>query len=308
MILCSKIAFLNVLTQLLNTKQIVEATYYVPDSTALDMKRGMNMKLTDRVKFNEYGQLVHEVGTINTASSMSNAQIHSYCPSLDPLAYTTSLLDGIDGYDNPVDRYVNTCLKKDTTLNAIYDFIIKQPPRDGNGERIIVYEHYQSLWEFGYVIAEYLSTYFGFDIIYLDRIYNQYIRGEKKYFGNKENARKTIQVCQDRELVNGVTNAMSGTFGMNVSYSSDETLNSLTVYLNCLKWEKLKRLYELLFPNEPLPNGSYTETRMREILTGKLMDRCRSMFGGNNDFPNTGVIPSDYEEAINDMDDLKYMY
>ena len=298
LILCSKIAFLNVLKELLNTKQIVEATYYVPDSSSLDMRRGTNIKLTDRVKFNEYGQLVHETGTMNP--TVSAVEIHSYCPSLDPLAYSTTLLDGMDNYDNPTDRYAAS-LKKDSTLNAIYDFLIKQPPRNGNGERIIVYEHYQSLWEFGFIIAEYLSTYFGFDIIYLDRMYNQYIRGEKKYYGNHENARKTIQICQDRELVTAVTNSMAGSFGL------DENLSNLKVFLNCLTWEKLKRTYELLFPNEPLPRGNYTESRLREIISGKLSESVGNMFGNN--FPSSlGVVPMDYEEAINDMDDLKYMY
>lgn len=297
MILCSKVAFLNVVKELLSTKQLVEATYYVPDSSSLEIKRGMNMKLTDRVKFNEFGQLVHETGYLNQNTTISSVEIHSYCPSLDPLAFSTSLLEGTDNYKNPEDRYAAS-LKKDSTLNAIYDFLIKQPPRSGNGERIMIYEHYRSLWEFGFIIAEYLSTYFGLDIIYIDRIYNPYIKGNKKYYGNEENMKKTIQVCSDRELVSAVTNAMSGTFGL------DENLSNITVFLNCLKWNKLKRLYELLFPDEPLPIGNYTETRMREILAGKLSDRSSNIFKNSS----LGIVPMDYEKAINDMDDLKYMY
>lgn len=302
MILCSKICFLNVLTQLLSTKQLVEATYYVPDSTSLEMKRGLNMNLVSQVKFNEYGQIVKQnIDDSKVNGTVSSVEIHSYCPSLDPLAFTTSLLDGTDNFATPADRYVAS-LKKDSTLQAIYEWIIKQPPQNGNGERIIVYEHYQSLWEFGHIIAEYLSTYFGFDIIYLDRIYNQYIRGEKKYFGNTENVKKTIQICQDRELVTAVTKSMSGTVGY------DEDLNNLSVFLGCLKWNKLKRLYELLFPNEPLPVGNYTETRLREILKGKLTECAGNIFN-TSQYSSCGIVPSnEYIEAINDLDDLRYMY
>lgn len=302
MILCSKICFLNVLTQMLNVKQLVEATYYIPDSTSLEMKRGSSMSLTNQVKFNEYGQLVKQIGAVNTNKTLSSVEIYSYCPSLDPLAFTTSLLDGVETkHMTPAERYVSS-LKKDSTLQAIYEWIIKQPPMNGNGERIIVYEHYESLWDFGHIIAEYLSTYFGFDIIYLDRIYNQYIRGEKKYYGNADNAQKTIQVCQDRELVSGVTRSMSG------SYGGDETLNNLSVFLGCLKWNKLKRLYELMFPHEPLPPANYTESRLREILRGKLSECAGNILNNISPYSSLGVVPSEYEDAINDMDDLHYMY
>jgi len=302
MILCSKIAFLNVLSQMLSTKELVEATYYVPDSSILEAKRGTAMKLTDRVKFDEAGRLVHERGYINNTMS-TYVQIHSYCPTLDPLAYTTSLLDNVNLKDaTPEERYVAS-LKSDDALYKIYEWMILQPPEKGNGEMIIVYENYQSLWEFGHIVAEYLSTYFGFDIIYLDRIYNQYIRGNKRYFGNKKNAQKTIKICYDRKLVNGVVNAMAGSAG------DDGLLNNLSIYLATLKWEKLRRTYELLFPNEPLPVGNYTESRLREILEGKLNRRASNLFGSPYEEEIGGVIPTEYEDAIDDnMDDLKYMY
>jgi hypothetical protein len=95
---------------------------------------------------------------------------------------------------------------------------------------------------------------------------------------------------------------MAGSFGL------DENLNNLKIFLNCLTWEKLRRTYELLFPNEPLPRGTYTESRLREIISGKLSESVVNMLGNNNFSSNLGVVPMDYEEAINDMDDLKYMY
>lgn len=307
MILCSKIAFLNVLKELMTTKEIVESTYYVPDSSCLNSNRGRNMKLMDRVKFNEYGQIVREEGYVNT--TISSVELYSYCPTLDPLSYNTSLMEGIDNFENPVERYVETCLKKDRALTSVYEFLIKQPPRSGNGERIIVYEHYDSLWQFGHAIAEYLSTYFGFDIIYLDRIYNPYIRGKKKYIGNPDNAKKTIKICRDRELVQGTINALAG---WGAGFGSDENLNNITIYLNGLKWEKLQRLYELLFPDEPLPADYYTESRLREILKGKINDNARNMVHPYDNNESIGVVPMDYQEAIDSiddsMDDLHYMY
>lgn len=308
MILCSKVAFLNVLKELMTTQQILEATYYVPDSTCMSSNRGRNMKLMDRVKFNEYGQIVHEKGYVNT--TISSVELYSYCPTLDPLSYSTSLMEGLDKYSSRVERYVETNLKKDRSLNAVYDFLIKQPPRGGNGERIMIYEHYESLWEFGHAIAEYLSTYFGFDIIYLDRIYNPYIRGKKKYIGNPDNAKRTIEICRDRELVQGTINSLAG---WGAGFGIDENVSNIDIYLNGMKWEKLQRLYELLFPDEPLPADYYTESRLREILKGKIIDKTRNMVHPYDDNESIGVVPMDYQDAIDSavddsMDDLHYMY
>ena len=96
------------------------------------------------------------------------------------------------------------------------------------------------------------------------------------YSGNAENAKRLIEYLSKKEIEEQFDNVNtlfdSGDFG------SDEPLNNLNTLLYDKNFPELLRIYQTLFPNEPLPAGNYTESRMREIIAGKLIDRNRNKF------------------------------
>ena len=51
MILCSKIAFLNVLTQLMDYDTLLGSTYYTPDAGIMASSRGRAVNLGETYKF-----------------------------------------------------------------------------------------------------------------------------------------------------------------------------------------------------------------------------------------------------------------
>ena len=279
MILCSKIAFLNVLTQLMDYDTLLGSTYYTPDAGIMAQSRGKAVNLGETFKFDETGSLVQEVTNLS-GSTMTQFNIYSYCPTLDPLVFSNHISFDIAGANTQEEIFINS-LKKDDSLLAVYKWFVKQVPDNDASMRILMYENHKTLWKYGAIIADYMSSMFGFDVIYIDRIYNPHIPGNKMYSGNAENARRLIEYLSKKEIEEQFNN-VNTLFGSG-EIGSDEPLNNLNTLLFDKNFPELLRIYQTLFPNEPLPAGNYTETRMREIITGKLIERNRYVFANDTD-------------------------
>lgn len=279
MILCSKIAFLNVLTQLMDYDTLLGSTYYTPDAGIMAQSRGKAVNLGETFKFDETGALVQETTNLS-GSTMTQFNIYSYCPTLDPLVFSNHISFDIAGANTQEEIFINS-LKKDDSLLAVYKWFVKQVPDNDASMRILMYENHKTLWKYGAIIADYMSSMFGFDVIYIDRIYNPHIPGNKMYSGNAENARRLIEYLSKKEIEEQFNN-VNTLFGSG-ELGSDEPLNNLNTLLFDKNFPELLRIYQTLFPNEPLPAGNYTETRMREIITGKLIERNRYVFANDTD-------------------------
>ena len=274
MILCSKIAFLNVLTQLMDYDTLIGSTYYTPDAGIMTQSRGRAVNLGETFKFDESGSLVQETGNLS-GSTMTQFNIYSYCPTLDPLVFSNHISFDIAGVSTQEEMFINN-LKEDKSLLAVYKWFVKQIPDNDASMRILMYENHKTLWKYGAIIADYMSSMFGFDVIYIDRIYNPNIPGNKMYSGNAENAKRLIEYLSKKEIEEQFNN-VNTLFGSG-EYGSDEPLNNLNTLLYDKNFPELLRIYQTLFPTEPLPAGNYTESRMREIIAGKLIDRNRNIF------------------------------
>lgn len=274
MILCSKIAFLNVLTQLMDYDTLLGSTYYTPDAGIMTQSRGRAVNLGETYKFDASGSLVQETGNIS-GSTMTQFNIYAYCPTLDPLVFSNHIAFDIAGANTQEEIFINN-LKTDDSLLAVYKWFVKQVPDNDASMRILMYENHNTLWRYGAIIADYMSSMFGFDVIYIDRIYNPHIPGNKMYSGNAENAKRLIEYLSKKEIEDQFNN-VNTLFGSG-EMGSDEPLNNLNTLLYDKNFPELLRIYQTLFPNEPLPAGNYTESRMREIITGKLIERNRHIF------------------------------
>ena len=254
---------------------LLGSTYYTPDAGIMTQTRGRAVNLGETYKFDEItGAIVQETTNLS-GSTMTHFNIYSYCPTLDPLVFDNHISFDIAGVNTQEEMFINN-LKADKALLQVYKWFVKNVPDNDASMRILMYENHKTLWKYGAIIADYMSSMFGFDVIYIDRIYNPHIPGNKMYSGNAENAKRLIEYLSKKEIEEQFDNVNtlfdSGDFG------SDEPLNNLNTLLYDKNFPELLRIYQTLFPNEPLPAGNYTESRMREIITGKLIDRNRNKF------------------------------
>ena len=121
MILCSKIAFLNVLTQLMDYDTLLGSTYYTPDAGIMAQSRGKAVNLGETFKFDETGSLVQEVTNLS-GSTMTQFNIYSYCPTLDPLVFSNHISFDIAGANTQEEIFVNSLRRNGIHLYRSHGF------------------------------------------------------------------------------------------------------------------------------------------------------------------------------------------
>ena len=273
MIICSQTCFLNVLTQMYKKEVLIDATYYIADVTGQNglgsYSHSDPLMYTDDVqyKYNEDGQLV-QVGGVVSASTLQKYHVHYTSGILNPMSLLTSQRISLDKggkINSPEERFIEV-LKQPVSVSEVYNDLFYHPLR-GNGLQILIYTDDDLCCQFGWIVCEYLSQCFGADIIYLDAMYRKKIAPQSKpqYQGNKKYAIETfLPAVRDRELLEG--------FKMAITHSSyRDCMANLTAKLNSLKWAQLIRLYQLIWVNDPLPPGNYSEEQLKEIIIYKIM-------------------------------------
>ena len=268
MILCSKRVFLNVLSQLLDLKTILNATYYILDSKPA--VGAMAVPWNDdglTPKLNENGELCYDASAAPTLdfsqpSGMTKYFI-KYDDVLNPAPFMTILQAGIhNDYSTPEERYRSQLMSTDTQI-SVYQFLFKEKLQ-GNGLQILIMTDDQSMADFGDTIAQYLSQVFGADITFLDPKYRKGTEGSIEYKGNKEYAKQHIRDLRDAEMLMHFQTAVS-------SAKFGNATNNLMQFLNPMDFEQLIYLYNKIFPNAPLQPGKYTCDHIKRIIVGRVL-------------------------------------
>lgn len=258
MIVTSKRCFLNVLTQVCDANTLLNAAYYIADIQTPDG----TVQLSDRVGYNQDGQLEINSGftEANPPSAITRYNI-AYGSELNPVPYIAEVLNGTDAIDDPRERFRHH-LNTIDTLIATYTLLFKNEPK-GNGLQIVIFSDDMIVREYVGMICEYLAYNFGCDISFIDPMYRPNVMGKPNYTGNKAFAIQNIKDIRDAQLIINFNAAITNSCG-------GANANNLQMYLSPFNVQQLIYLYNLLWPEEPLPPDNYNSEHMRNIIVGKV--------------------------------------
>ena len=301
MIFTSKRCYLNILTQLMSKDKLINANYYL-----LDQENNINQ--LNNVKFNGSYQIVPEIDDmlldLSVDEGLSRYNI-SIPPSriLDPAPFETNLLvSGGNNVDTVVSKFVKSLNQPDTLL-MVYNFMFRKKT-NGNNLQIVMYNSDETVVNYGHLICQYLSHNFGCDIIFVDAQYRQRdLVGQPKYVGNKANAEKVMKEVRDFDIKSAYLQMVSG--GVRL----DNTNNNLTTWLAQFDFHNLVYIYNLLWPDDPLPPDNYTVERMIQIIISASVssfgERKQSVFDSMYSMSTFNEILDQYDEG--DSDDFEFI-
>lgn len=298
MILCSKRAFLNVLTQIWTRDLLLNANYYILDQS-IGGRQQSKLRASDDGGF----EVFNATNTRRALAGASGYHIHYIEGSaLNPSVYESTILT--DGVETNVYQAIINELEKDSTKYAIHSSLFEKE-LEGNKIQICIYFTDSIIIDYGNLMCQYLSKNFGCDIIFLDYLCRSNIRGQAFYPGDKVNALRVIKQVRDYNLLDD--------FKQNLTTSNLSVTSNLEVWLRHKEWDELIYLYGLLFPEEPLEPGEYTDEMLKRIIVGKCtrgfsVDRHTSV--GNLIYSTTdlfGDILDQYDtssENFSEYDDM----
>lgn len=291
MIICSKRVFLNVLTQLWNRDTLLNANYFIADQP-----NGIGYQARTKMTYNSEGQVVIQN---NATRAISGYNIHYLDGNvLDPQQYVTTLLTQTGSsseasvYDHVLNEY-----NKDSTKAEIYNSLFTNK-LEGNGIQILIFYHDDTLIDFGNLICEYLSTNFGCDIVFLDPLCRDNVMGKGYYQGNKENGLQLSNYIRNYNLIEDFSKQIT------IAGGSVALTSNLHTWLHRQDWESMYRLYTLIFPDEPLVPGNYTEEQLRDIIIGKCLEHMPTNNLGSDSAINKLIWSTSdlWNETLDDYD------
>jgi len=267
MIFCSRRVFLNVLTQLMDLDTLLNANYFLVDQT----------KPTGYASIEDYPTpFMSQSGEITYNSGLSldfSQQVQSiskyfvtYSNVFETAPFfsiTTASLR--NDFATPVERFVHHLKMTDTQI-SVYDTLFNVQLQ-GNGLQILIMKDDVGCEQFGNIICSYLAEVFGADVTFIDPKYRPKTKGQLQYIGNKEFAKQHIMELRDHKLRANIQ-LMIDTAGYG------DGLNNLMQFLNNtdLSMDDLFHVYNIIFPNAPLPPGNYTRDHLIHIITGQILD------------------------------------
>ena len=162
----------------------------------------------------------------------------------------------------------------------------------------------ETIIRYGHLICQYLSHNFGCDIIFVDAQYRQRdLVGQPNYVGNKANAEKIIKEIRDFDIKSKFLQMVQG--GVRI----DNTANNLTTWLAQFDFHNLVYIYNLLWPDDPLPPDNYTVERMIQIIISASIssfgERKQSVFDSLYSTSAFNDILNQYDES--DADDFEFI-
>ena len=192
---------------------------------------------------------------------------------LDVGPYVTSLLS--DGIDSPaaLEKRIWDYLHSFNIMRSVYEEIYLAP-RKGNGLLFIIYYSDEIIINEGRLVAQFLADNFGEDIIFVDPTYRSYVKGQSKYVGNKENAKRVEKDIRETSMFVGFKAIMKAAIkkGDVLEYISD-----LQSYMATYSFKDVIDLYNILWPNDPLPAGNYTTEEIKDLIIERCLDSSRTM-------------------------------
>lgn len=270
----------------MNKEALLNSNYFIGDIKNPDNFMGIN---DDSLSYDEDG-VIHLTCRQVKTKMMGNYYItYNSTSCLDPTPTLTSFLSGGDSHSPEI--LFKEFLMTPTTLVDVYNFLFINPLR-GNGLQILIFESDETVVDYCHIICQYLAGIFGCDINFIDKMYRPNVKGESFYKGcNQTTAMSNIRRIRDEKLLIE--------FKSFCAYGADNALSNLTVYLSSFDAAALIYLYNLIFPNEPLPPDNYTTGRLKEIIIGKTIENLP-----RNNFNNLVVDGySDFFDYVEEFDE-----
>lgn len=294
MIVTSMRCYLNVLTQYMTPETLLNANYYMADIRSPD---GTAM-LNDCMRYNADGQLVNDTSVMHIIPpSLNQYNIKYGNAELDPTPFMAQVLVSIgESYTDPTDMFLRHLNNTDTMI-AAYDFLFGNELR-GNKLQIMIFKDDEIVKDYVHIVCGYLSQNFGFDILFIDPMLRPDVKGVVEYHGDKNAAMGIINDIRDAKLLIAFNQAISQS-------GSHECISNLTVYLNHFNAYQIIHLYELLFPDDPLPPDNYTTDHIKQIIIGRVSERIpKNTNPFNNIFLSEDFIKTleRYEAEAEDFD------
>lgn len=264
MFVTSKRCFVNCLAQFMDYEQLTNANYYVIDVTA----RGSNVHFDKDVEYGPDGTPYVKERAVMNGPSITKYHVVMSEGYLDPSVAVLNMVDSskrisaLTNMDNL--KIFQEYLKKPDTIGNVYNWFYgnnQNAPR-GNGLMIVIINSEEHVRVFGHTICEFLSQYLGEDVEFVDaQMRPEFIPGYVKYPGNKAFAERILRDQRDYQLLQEFKASMSFT-----------NVENITAMVSVMSPQKLMHLYELLFPDQPLPPGNYTTDHIKKIIIGKAME------------------------------------
>lgn len=257
MIVCSKRAFLNILTQLMDVNTLLNANYYIADQTT---RNGL-AQLADQISINSDGEYIIDSHVETTGMTLNPYHVLYGDDTLSPSTLMAKVM--VERRNMSVeDMFKEQLMQKDNMLN-VYRFLFKDTPK-GNGLRILIYVNDSSM-SLVHIVCEYIAYLFGENVTFIDKQYRNDIPGQVQYIGNKQKAMEVVQELRDYNMMKDILDLAS-----NYQYGYQGS-NNIEVYFNSYTVPQLFYIYEHLFPNEPLPIGNYTKEHIVHIIMRKII-------------------------------------
>ena len=296
MFVSSKRCFVNCLAQFMDYEQLSQANYYIIDVSA---QSNRYTQFEKEVVYNKEGVPIIKEKPIVSGPSISRFHVIYSEGDLDP---SVGILN-MTASNNPASMserdsvsLFQKYLQQPDVLGRVYNWFYGSNlnrPR-GNGLMIVIINSEEHVRIFGHVICDFLSQYLGEDIEFVDaQMRPQFIPGYQRYQGNKAFAEKVLRDQRDYALLTEFMGCAT-TMGFN------ESMQNLSTMLSLMDPPQLMHLYELAFPNDPLPQGNYTTDHIKKVLIGKASD----MLGTKTSMPNLHTSNVYLERLTDEIDRL----
>lgn len=264
MIVVSKRAFLNILTQLMDAPTLLNATYFIADQ----LSRDGTVIPQDQYQKTGNGSYTVKHGFTTSQPTLSRFRVFYGSGTLSPSQINSQILT--DAIGNPPDVTFRNVLLQSQSFLDTYNFLYRDKKNIGNGVRIMIYTRDDSI-PFVHIVCEYISKFFGEDIMFIDRMYRNDIQGQIEYKGDIETAKRTFHDVRRYQTITDIQNLVTGyQYGV-------QGRSNLENFFETFDIQDLFRMYEMLFPYDPLPAGDYTKERVVYIIVSKIVARTPRM-------------------------------
>lgn len=265
--LMSKRVFLNVMCPKMDKNVLLNANYYIADCRSPNRVNSDDLK---DVYYDEIeGKWKEKEKTETKTASRFNIKYGSNCLNVEP--YVTSFLT--DGIDDPVliEKRILERLLSYVNMRNIYDEIYLSPKR-GNGILFIIYYSEESIVNQGRIVAKFLADNFGEDVTFVDPLYRPYVSGQTLYKADLERFKIVERDLRDTSMLM----SFRATY-KNAMNTGDvlECVSNLSNHMATFKFADAIHLYELLWPNDPLPKGNYTTEQIKDLIIQRAIDNNR---------------------------------
>ena len=266
MFVVTKRVFLNVLTQLMSAQDLIDANYYIADQESKDGNSGYTTR--EEYYYNEHGELCTKPYVVRSGNSNLTPYHVTYGTGiLDPTKRNSQILTEAEGV-TPFESYSRFIQQNECLLDT-YSFLYEKKPV-GNGLRFLIFTKDTAL-PFIHIACEYISKYFGEDLVFVDREYRTDIPGLPNYVGDREFASRVFPKIREYKTIRDIETLVS-----DYQFNMRDRAN-IETYFSVMTTEQLFHIHEILFPHDPLQPGNYTQDQMAYIVTEKLLARAPRM-------------------------------